>query len=505
MHGRHVLTRRALSVFLPLLLLLAAVNSALLVSATRQAHMQIEQSMLHSLRMLRDSSILFEDAFSAKLDAGLRTFLAEYEAHEGKIERIDLLGLQQRIGKDVDLYAIDAVGIVRHSTLAQDIGLDFRQWPDFHGYLEDIRQSGELRIDAISKESKTGLFRKYAYLPTPDKRWILELGVKSEIIAQRLAPFDPVVVAHRLVADHPHLNQLRVIDRHGWQLSMTQPTQVEPEVFERVERVLETRKALDIFQWNRTLRYLPLPDSVSDYAFGLRMQVVEFEYNMNRAMFGVGLNLLLSLAAIVLVLRLSLWMRQSEGRLRAAKEAAEAANLKLAELSVTDGLTGIANRRRFDEIAAVEWARSVRTGNPLALLLLDVDQFKAFNDNYGHPAGDEVLKHVAKVLRENARRPSDFIARYGGEEFVVIATDTTADAALTMAESIRAGIEALALTHEFSVCGALTVSIGVAVATSGSHTTLECLIEMADTAMYKAKKAGRNCVEMAEPKPEAVC
>jgi len=177
--------------------------------------------------------------------------------------------------------------------------------------------------------------------------------------------------------------------------------------------------------------------------------------------------------------------------------ALEAANLRLAALSATDGLTGIANRRRFDEVAAVEWARSARSGNPLALLLLDVDHFKAYNDNYGHQCGDETLKQVARVLRENTRRPGDFAARYGGEEFVVIAADTGADAALTMAENIRAAVEALGLVHQHSSFGAVTVSIGVVVTTSGTAPHLESLIRMADTALYSAKSLGRNRVEMA--------
>lgn len=495
--NRYELTRRALGVFLPLLLLFATINVALLVSNARQSHLQIEQTMLSSLRMLRDSSAIVEDAFAAKLEEGLQLFLAEYEAQKGLIEKVDLSALQHRLGNDVDLYAIDASGIVQYSTLAHDVGLDFRQWPDFYGYLESIRRVGELRIDSISKESKTGLFRKYAYQPTPDKRWILELGIKPEIIARRLAPFDPVLVAQRLVVDHSHLNRLRIIDRHGWQLSMTQPTKVEDDVFERVMRVLETRQVEDYWSFNRVLRYLPMPDSVGENAFGLRMQVVELDYNLNRIMFGVGVNLLIAFVAVVLVLRLTRCMKQSEGRLHAAREVAEAANLKLAELSATDGLTGIANRRRFDDFLALEWARSIRNASPLALLLLDVDHFKAFNDNYGHQAGDEVLRQVAQILRKNARRPTDLAARYGGEEFALIGPDTPVEAALAIAENIREEIASLALPHEYSTHGRLTVSIGLAVSTLGLPEKPESLIEMADAALYSAKHLGRNRVEVA--------
>jgi diguanylate cyclase (GGDEF)-like protein len=173
----------------------------------------------------------------------------------------------------------------------------------------------------------------------------------------------------------------------------------------------------------------------------------------------------------------------------------QVANQKLAALSTSDGLTGIANRRRFDEVAGVEWARSARSGQPLALLLMDVDQFKSYNDSYGHPAGDEALKQVAQVLRNFSRRPGDLAARYGGEEFVVIAAETNIQLALAIAESIRAGVEALAQVHQHSQHGVLTVSIGVAVSTPGQTANLEALLNMADTALYTAKNAGRNRVE----------
>lgn len=495
MHDRYGLTRRAMRLFLPLILLLAVINSALLVSGGQQAHLQIEQTMLHSLRMLREGSLIIEDALSTELTDGLQVFLAEYEAHDKQIDQIDLADLQQRLGGSVDVYAVDQYGVVQYSTLAQDIGLDFKQWPDFAAYLDEIRIAGELRIDSISKESKTGLLRKYGYLPTSDKLWLLELGIKPEVVARYLAPFDPVLVAQRLMSDHPHLNRLRIIDRHGWQLSMTQPEQVEPEVFLRVLRVLETGEPIKCRFWNRSVRYLPMPDSVGDGAFGLRMQVVEFDYNYNWMLFGVGINLLIAGAAIVLVLRFSRWMRLSENRLHAAREAAEEANLKLTELSETDGLTGIANRRRFDDFAAAEWARSVRNTSPTAVLLLDVDWFKPYNDHHGHLAGDAALKQIAQLLHAQARRPGDLAARYGGEEFVVILADTSTQAAMEMAEKIRSGVEALALLHTDSSHGVVTVSVGVAVSEPDKPATLGALIEAADAALYKAKKLGRNRVE----------
>jgi diguanylate cyclase (GGDEF)-like protein len=186
-----------------------------------------------------------------------------------------------------------------------------------------------------------------------------------------------------------------------------------------------------------------------------------------------------------------------EQRVAERTEALAVANQQLAELAVTDGLTGIANRRRFDETLAAECARAARSGQPLALLLVDVDWFKRYNDHLGHQAGDEALKRVAAVLQRNARRPGDLAARYGGEEFAVIAADTAPAAALRMAESIRAEIEALGLPHPGAAGGRVTVSIGVAI--SGAHTPADpsALVGLADAALYRAKAAGRNRVEIA--------
>lgn len=186
-----------------------------------------------------------------------------------------------------------------------------------------------------------------------------------------------------------------------------------------------------------------------------------------------------------------------EHRVVERTEALQEANRKLAEQSVTDGLTGIANRRHFDEFASAEFARSRRSGLPMALMMLDVDRFKPYNDNYGHQAGDEALKRIAAVLSQHARRPGDLAARYGGEEFAFIASGLEGESALQMAERLRAAIEDMHMPHEFTPPGVVTASIGVAVAGSQGPASLEALIGQADAALYRAKQSGRNRVEMA--------
>ena len=172
----------------------------------------------------------------------------------------------------------------------------------------------------------------------------------------------------------------------------------------------------------------------------------------------------------------------------------ERANRELAQLSNTDALTGIANRRRFNEVLHLELARAQRLGECLALIMLDVDHFKAYNDQYGHQAGDNCLLRVATVLANSARRPTDLIARYGGEEFALIVSHSNLEDTLTLAEILRRKVEQLSIPHAHNPSGVVTISLGVAASCSTRELTGEELLSLADQALYRAKGAGRNCV-----------
>jgi diguanylate cyclase (GGDEF)-like protein len=168
----------------------------------------------------------------------------------------------------------------------------------------------------------------------------------------------------------------------------------------------------------------------------------------------------------------------------------------LIEAASRDGLTGIHNRRRFDEHVDRIWPQAIRAQAPLALLLIDIDHFKAYNDYYGHQAGDECLRQVAWCLSRSARRPLDITARYGGEEFAVVLYDGRREHVEEAAQSIRAGIEALAIRHAGSPTKRklLTVSIGAACIVPKPGRTHYGFIQLADEALYDAKEQGRNCV-----------
>jgi diguanylate cyclase (GGDEF)-like protein len=176
----------------------------------------------------------------------------------------------------------------------------------------------------------------------------------------------------------------------------------------------------------------------------------------------------------------------------------EESNRKLSALSATDGLTGIANRRRFDETFAQEWNRAARTGQTLALILFDVDLFKNYNDHYGHLKGDDCLRKVAQLLHGHARRSGDLVARYGGEEFAFMAPGMNDEAIFALAETIRKALECLEIPHAMSPLSRVTISAGVAVRVPGFGDSPESLVTLADQALYRAKREGRNRTILAE-------
>jgi diguanylate cyclase (GGDEF)-like protein len=181
----------------------------------------------------------------------------------------------------------------------------------------------------------------------------------------------------------------------------------------------------------------------------------------------------------------------------------EESNRKLEALSTTDGLTGVRNRRGFDAALAAEWRRAARTGQTLALIMLDVDHFKKYNDLYGHQAGDACLRRVAELITSHGRRTTDLVARYGGEEFALLSASTNAADAYGTAAAICVELQRLALPHAASPFGVVTISVGVAVLAPGEANSPELLVQRADEALYSAKQKGRNQALLAMDTAEA--
>lgn len=203
----------------------------------------------------------------------------------------------------------------------------------------------------------------------------------------------------------------------------------------------------------------------------------------------------LALAGLYLVHQLRLRVLV-EGELRDARDALEAANYALEKLASEDALTGLANRRRFDISLHSEFSRAARHGRPLALILIDVDRFKQYNDTLGHVAGDDCLRRIAQAVQRAGRnRAGDLVARYGGEELAILLPETDTEGARIVAERVRTAVRELAIVHPHSPTGCVTLSAGAhACVPATSGFTPDELVRCADEALYAAKSAGRDRV-----------
>ncbi|MCK9389631.1 MAG: diguanylate cyclase [Sulfuritalea sp.] len=269
--------------------------------------------------------------------------------------------------------------------------------------------------------------------------------------------------------------------------------------------VIMTTPTSDIFDYAVMQRFgikasqLPVNANIINRPFSLwdayRWQII-----------GVTALLIVETLLIALLLHIARGRRRALDELSVEREKLEhrvaertfelkAVNDRLAVLSLQDGLTGLANRRHFDDVLNAEFLRLRRSGAPLSLIMLDVDYFKKFNDTYGHPGGDECLRRVGELLAGLINRTPDLVARYGGEEFCIVLPETDAQGAELIAERIRAGIEALAIPHRTSsVADHVTASLGVVTTTVSEMLTAQEVISQADKQLYAAKTGGRNRV-----------
>lgn len=293
---------------------------------------------------------------------------------------------------------------------------------------------------------------------------------------------------------------------------------VETEVFElmRHDRWPEAFQTLLASDYGMALKLYEINSEAAVGALTIELTNTDREHNQMRR-----LTLALRLAAMLLLLwagwrystrlqaelneqsrlrkALALSNAELENKVQQRTQALKSVNHQLEILSVTDGLTQLANRRRFDAVWAEEWQRALRLGTPLGIIMLDVDHFKAYNDHYGHQQGDECLRRVGEVLLATVRRAGELVARYGGEEFVVVMPGASVLQTLAMAEAIRANIEAAGMEHHHSpVAGVVTVSLGVAVKIPTSRDERHGLVQAADAALYQAKTQGRNRVVLSD-------
>ncbi|OPX55380.1 diguanylate cyclase (GGDEF) domain-containing protein [Oceanospirillum multiglobuliferum] len=229
-----------------------------------------------------------------------------------------------------------------------------------------------------------------------------------------------------------------------------------------------------------------------------------FYYFENKRSWLPHLVFFMGLAATFLIMRLFVSFAAKNERIRLESRQLMTSNQELEQISRTDALTGVANRRYFDEILDKEWKRALRNHNPLTLVMVDIDCFKLYNDYYGHLEGDECIRMVAQTLKDMMSRPMDLVARYGGEEFAILLPDTN-DNAIVLAEQCRKAVEQQQMPHAASkVSPYITISLGMCTINPDQELEMNELIRQADRALYKAKESGRNRVCSASDSPKAI-
>ncbi|MFH1138224.1 MAG: diguanylate cyclase [Pseudomonadota bacterium] len=244
--------------------------------------------------------------------------------------------------------------------------------------------------------------------------------------------------------------------------------------------------------------YMDGPGSLLTYGSGLTvvsLMVVVFQPHGVQSAVNVGAALFVTILALVIsrILYLNRARDFFNGKvIEKQKQDLEKANLLLEHLSFHDGLTGLANRRHFEDFLDREWRRALREGGRLTLIMADIDFFKNYNDVYGHPAGDECLRQVAGALRRTVARPGDIVARYGGEEFIIAAANADLFGASQIGQAVCRAVENLQIEHRGSPFGRVTISLGLATGRPSREKKPADLVKAADQALYQAKASGRN-------------
>lgn len=474
------ITRLMLGVFIPILILIGVFNGVRMSSDFEKMINQVEQDVVHSLQLIDDALEILETVFDRQMSDGLNEFMQAYHDAGQSPQDIDLMALKSSFKDTMDVYIINRNGIVEFSTIEQDLGLDLTQWADFHEYLETIRAEGLPVVDRMSRETLTGLFRKYAYYPTPDKEWILELGIKPEVIAEYMTKLDPVQVGRRIALSNDVIDSIRIIDRLGWELSMSSPEQVDSTIMARASQVRETRQSIEFINWNTLTRYILQENRGHMMSFGAPDQVIELVYNRTGLITGIVANILVTLAGIIVSLILGYWLKTVEEELR--------------KHAIYDGLTGVFNRRYGMNLLEIEINKASRLNSPLSCLLIDIDNFKKINDSFGHDVGDQVLSKVASELNQTLRA-YDVFFRYGGEEFVIVFPGLGLEDAKMCSDRIRQLCARVSIPAGNDNAIQTTLSAGL-VLLNENETSKE-LLKRADMALYEAKQGGRNLIKVA--------
>ena len=331
------------------------------------------------------------------------------------------------------------------------------------------------------------------YLSDPDER--------NQSREQLLRTIDQLLENQQeLVQDSPRLISPRSLSPEMKRMYFDTPINMKTRInrYTSEALALANEPTLSLTPDNSHLTYLLqneeyLLESLDQIVFLYQQESEAKVQHLQRLETTSGVIILLTLAFLGLYI-----FRPLTNTLLKERAQLERANQELKFLSSVDGLTGIPNRRCFDQFLSRQWSLATRNREPLALIMCDIDFFKAYNDTYGHLDGDDCLKEVAAALKNSLKREIDFVARYGGEEFVAVLSNTDLEGATKIAETLRANVENLEIPHRLSsITPNVTISLGVAIGYANSAALPQTLIEAADNALYQAKQDGRNRCKLA--------
>jgi diguanylate cyclase (GGDEF)-like protein len=438
------------------------------------------------------------------------------EARQALRERVD--DDAPAMVEEIDRYLEDVPPLLQALRLAADTG-DAQQLQDAADALKSksatlgtatLYQLCQELKDASREGTTTGMPTLVFQLKAEYERVEAILQAQRQRAISRMNPVSPPKAQSviLIVDDDPSMRQVlrRVMEKDGYQVVEAANGEQGLEVYRRLKPQLILLDALmpvmDGFACCTHLQQLIGESSSEGEAFAevndlnsiartpvLMITGLDDQASVDRA-FAVGATDYVTKPIHFAVLRQRVRRLIQQSQLY---QKLEIANRELQRLASLDGLTGVANRRRFDEYLDLEWQQMAREKLPLSLILCDIDFFKKYNDTYGHQAGDACLRQVADALRFCARRPVDLVARYGGEEFAVILPNTTISIAAQIAEEMRSVVNALQIPHvQSAVSEHVTLSLGIACMTPTLNTSPAMLIAAADTALYQAKAAGRN-------------
>ncbi len=436
---------------------------------------QTENIVVDSLSTIDKAYTIFDQDTTEEMKERTEELMERYNS-DPSFENWNFANIKEEIGMDV--YIINDQNVIIHTSFTEDQGLDFAECcSDFSSLLDERRQAGEFTVDGLDVQQKTGEIKKFSYMPTPDKKYIIELGY-SLADKRIFNEFNFLNVIKELENKYELINEINILNVDGFKLG--EPTEENyltderQDAFNRSIRSKSSAEAEEVDGNPALYRYLYYS---ADNTQGISTnRVVEISYNHD----GLGAILdrtrtiflwqlaIVFVVTIILAILISKWVARPM------------------YMAFHDQLTGLKNRTAFEEIME----RKIKDQQETALIMIDLDHFKKVNDVLGHDKGDELLIELAACIERNCRK-GDTAVRMGGDEFIIVLPNTNVEEASNVAEKLLRSITNLFQSVKSESGISLTASMGISM-TPHDGIDIETLYKKADIALYASKEKGKN-------------